>query len=673
MTTSSTREPLTLLQSGQGPRALRRRRRPAADGGLRPHLGLRRDHGRAHPRQGPGAHRHDRLLAGRARRPRPQPPDQRRHRRLPGRGRRPARRARPRWPAARCWSTGPRCSTSSASSAATWPARPTRSTSGRGPSTAWPCPPACATPTGCPSPSSPPRPRPPRATTSTSGWPRPSTWSGRRRPRRRPSSAWPPTRRAAARAEEQGIIICDTKFELGFIDGALSICDEVLTPDSSRFWPADNCAPGTNPPVLRQAAPARLARGPALGQAAAPAAAARRDRVRHLGSGTSTPTSGSAGVGWPTGTVPDSGRSSEQFSVLVEVQLREGIADPAGRHHRAGAARPRLGRGVRHAGRQGVPLRHRRRRRGRRPGPGHGGGRPAAGQPGHRGVVGHRAWPTGGRPDGAADRRGHLSRDQLRARRRPGRRSASGASADLVWHGDTYGGRVRRPGPPRRVRPRRLPASGGHRPVLAGHGGGGPLRRRRRAGGRDLQRLPGADRGRAAARAPCRRTAGCGSSAPRWTVRVESLRLGAHRRRCPSAPSSASPSTTSRATTPATPTPWPSCAPRTGSSSATWTTPTARSTTSPASATADGNVVGLMPHPERASDPLLGSVDGSVLLRALLASAGAPTGPRRWARCRSAPESPDGIRLGRTDGRLSRPAWFSCGCGGSWPVGAPRR
>ncbi len=54
--------------------------------------------------------------------------------------------------------------------------------------------------------------------------------------------------RAAARAEEQGIIICDTKFELGYIDGALSLCDEVLTPDSSRFWPADDCAPGTNPP-----------------------------------------------------------------------------------------------------------------------------------------------------------------------------------------------------------------------------------------------------------------------------------------------------------------------------------------------------------------------------------------------------------------------------------------
>jgi len=54
--------------------------------------------------------------------------------------------------------------------------------------------------------------------------------------------------RAAARAEERGIVISDTKFELGTIDGVLSICDEVLTPDSSRFWPADDCAPGTNPP-----------------------------------------------------------------------------------------------------------------------------------------------------------------------------------------------------------------------------------------------------------------------------------------------------------------------------------------------------------------------------------------------------------------------------------------
>jgi phosphoribosylaminoimidazole-succinocarboxamide synthase len=55
-------------------------------------------------------------------------------------------------------------------------------------------------------------------------------------------------RRAAAAAERQGIILADTKFELGIIDGRLSICDEVLTPDSSRFWPADAWQPGTNPP-----------------------------------------------------------------------------------------------------------------------------------------------------------------------------------------------------------------------------------------------------------------------------------------------------------------------------------------------------------------------------------------------------------------------------------------
>jgi phosphoribosylaminoimidazole-succinocarboxamide synthase len=55
-------------------------------------------------------------------------------------------------------------------------------------------------------------------------------------------------RRAHAAAEAQGIIVADTKFELGFVDGRLAICDEVLTPDSSRFWPADRWEPGTNPP-----------------------------------------------------------------------------------------------------------------------------------------------------------------------------------------------------------------------------------------------------------------------------------------------------------------------------------------------------------------------------------------------------------------------------------------
>jgi phosphoribosylaminoimidazole-succinocarboxamide synthase len=54
--------------------------------------------------------------------------------------------------------------------------------------------------------------------------------------------------RAAARAAAAGIIIADTKFELGWIDGKLALCDEVLTPDSSRFWAASAWQPGTTPP-----------------------------------------------------------------------------------------------------------------------------------------------------------------------------------------------------------------------------------------------------------------------------------------------------------------------------------------------------------------------------------------------------------------------------------------
>lgn len=54
--------------------------------------------------------------------------------------------------------------------------------------------------------------------------------------------------RGSALARERGIIIADTKFELGFVDGELVVCDEVMTPDSSRFWSADEWAPGATPP-----------------------------------------------------------------------------------------------------------------------------------------------------------------------------------------------------------------------------------------------------------------------------------------------------------------------------------------------------------------------------------------------------------------------------------------
>jgi len=49
-------------------------------------------------------------------------------------------------------------------------------------------------------------------------------------------------------ARKRGIIIADTKFEFGLFDGKLILIDEVLTPDSSRFWPADKYAPGKGQP-----------------------------------------------------------------------------------------------------------------------------------------------------------------------------------------------------------------------------------------------------------------------------------------------------------------------------------------------------------------------------------------------------------------------------------------
>ncbi|PTL37154.1 phosphoribosylaminoimidazolesuccinocarboxamide synthase [Candidatus Methylomirabilis limnetica] len=54
--------------------------------------------------------------------------------------------------------------------------------------------------------------------------------------------------RARAYALERGIIIADTKFEFGLLDGNLIFIDEVLTPDSSRFWPCDTYTPGRSQP-----------------------------------------------------------------------------------------------------------------------------------------------------------------------------------------------------------------------------------------------------------------------------------------------------------------------------------------------------------------------------------------------------------------------------------------
>jgi phosphoribosylaminoimidazole-succinocarboxamide synthase len=52
----------------------------------------------------------------------------------------------------------------------------------------------------------------------------------------------------AQHAESRGVILADTKFEFGTLDGQLVLIDELMTPDSSRYWPAESWRPGTSPP-----------------------------------------------------------------------------------------------------------------------------------------------------------------------------------------------------------------------------------------------------------------------------------------------------------------------------------------------------------------------------------------------------------------------------------------
>ena len=109
---------------------------------------------------------------------------------------------------------------------------------------------AAATPARCRSRSSrpPPRPRPAR-TTRTS---RSTTWrarSARELAERIRAISIRLYTEAAAYALGKGIIIADTKFEFGLdADGTLTLMDEVLTPDSSRYWPMEAYVEGSNPP-----------------------------------------------------------------------------------------------------------------------------------------------------------------------------------------------------------------------------------------------------------------------------------------------------------------------------------------------------------------------------------------------------------------------------------------
>ncbi len=126
-------------------------------------------------------------------------------------------------------------------------------------------------------------------------------------------------KRGAEHAAERGIILADTKFEFGRHAGAeIVLGDEVLTPDSSRFWPADSYAARQDPALLRQAVRPRLGQRAGLGQNAAGAgAAARRGRAdpRQIRRGLRA----------------DHGDELLMAKARVLIRPKEGILDPQGK------------------------------------------------------------------------------------------------------------------------------------------------------------------------------------------------------------------------------------------------------------------------------------------------------------------------------------------------------
>ena len=300
---------------GQGPRPVRAARRPAAARRLRPDQRLRRRPADDDPGQGP---RPDRPVAVLVRRDASRSSrttcsvDVASSGRLGGRH----RRAGVRRPAARVddfasWRgrvmvcRRPTSSRSRPSSAATSPAPAGRSTRRPATSAASGCPQGLRESDRLPEPIFTP------ATKAEQGehdenidfdddGPAHRPSAGLRRSRRarspsRPRSALALYRYASALAARAGILLADTKFEFGRRPGTdeLILIDEVLTPDSSRFWDATTYEPGRPQAQLRQAVRARLARAPAVGQDGARAGAARRRRRAARARATSRRSSGS--------------------------------------------------------------------------------------------------------------------------------------------------------------------------------------------------------------------------------------------------------------------------------------------------------------------------------------------------------------------------------------------
>ena len=144
----------------------------------------------------------------------------------------------------------------------------------------------CCTPRPCPSPFSPRPPRPPRATTRTSRSTRPSTWWAAPLASAAAEICVEAYRRAAARGRGAGHRHLRHQVRAGLIDGELALCDEVLTPDSSRFWPADDWGRAPTPPSFDKQPLRDWLEAQPLGQASAapgpPAEIVEATRTRYV-------------------------------------------------------------------------------------------------------------------------------------------------------------------------------------------------------------------------------------------------------------------------------------------------------------------------------------------------------------------------------------------------------
>ncbi len=315
-------------------------------GHIGPHLGVRRGDGRAHPRQGPGAHRHVGVLVRAVRRPVLQSPGLHRPGRLPARG-----AASPSWPGASmlvrkaemlpiecivrgyitgsAWKEYQRDGHHARRAAARRSARGVDSSRSR-----------CS-------------PRPPRPRTG----PRREHLASRQAvdlvgaelAERARDLSLALYSQGAALAAERGIIIADTKFELGLVDGELVRGRRGAHPGLVPLLARRPVGARRHAAVVRQAAGARLPRRARLGQDPAAAAAARRRGRPPPAPATARPTSASPAGRSPSGPAPVAARPAERCGRVEpcdSMSLSRSISvrgSPTPRARRSNGPSPRSG------------------------------------------------------------------------------------------------------------------------------------------------------------------------------------------------------------------------------------------------------------------------------------------------------------------------------------------